>query len=147
MRKHQLPLCYHPAPEPPGTVKLGRASHVSLHCRCYAPLPSICLLGYAFCRVSPSISTPRDSKAGGVLTNNLHRTWPDSQSRLITTYPIASSCDAFTGLSYPAIFPACAKKYQRLQVSPPRPDTSRCPQQPTCGAWVIRSPASPKADL
>lgn len=71
-----LPLCYHPAPEPPGAVKLGRASHVSLHCRCYAPLPSICLLGYAF----PSISTPRDSKAGGVLTNKFPRTWPDSQS-------------------------------------------------------------------
>lgn len=40
-----LPPCYHPAPEPPGTVKLGRASHVSLHCRGDAPPPSICLLG------------------------------------------------------------------------------------------------------
>jgi len=109
--------------------------------------PPFCLLGIRLCPGCPVISTPRDSKAGGVLTNQHQQAWPDSQSRLITTYPTASSRDAVTGLSYPAIFPACAQKYQRLQISPQRPDTSRCPQQPTCGAWVIQSPASPKVDL
>ena len=59
-----------------------------------------------------------------------------ARSRPVTTYRNAPSCGAITGLSYTAILKGCPSKYQGFQLSPQPPDTSRCPQQPTCPAHV-----------
>lgn len=64
-----------------------------------------------------------------------------ARSRPVTTYRNAPSCGAITGLSYTAILKGCPSKYQGFQLSPPPPDTSRCPQQPTSPAHVEPSQA------
>lgn len=70
-----------------------------------------------------------------------------ARSWLVTSYPIASSTDAFTGLSYTAICGACAPQYRTIQISPHVPSASRHSQQPTCPDEVIPFPAPPHADL
>ncbi len=64
-----------------------------------------------------------------------------ARSRPVTTYRNAPSSGAITGLSYTAILKGCPSKYQGFQLSPPPPDTSRCPQQPTSPAHVEPSQA------
>jgi len=64
-----------------------------------------------------------------------------TKSRLTQSYPDASSADALTCLSYTAICLGCPRQYQRFQISPQRPDTSRCPQQPTGQDQVVPFPA------
>lgn len=70
-----------------------------------------------------------------------------TNSRLFVTYPNATSSAAITGLSYTAIFRACAQKYRMIQFSPHTPDTSRCPQQPTCQEQVLPFRAAPLVDF
>lgn len=70
-----------------------------------------------------------------------------ARSWLSVSHPAASSREAVTRLSYPAISTGCPVEYQVLQVSPPTPDASRRPQQPTCQAGVRPLRAAPQRDF
>lgn len=83
----------------------------------------------------------RDSKAPPLLIICLQHHSQTLKSWLVITYPNATSSDAITGLSFTAICKGCPSQYRRFQVSPQRPDTSRCPQQPTCREYVVPSQA------
>lgn len=70
-----------------------------------------------------------------------------ARSWLSVSHPAASSREAVTRLSYPAISTGCPVEYQVIQVSPQTPDASRRPQQPTCQARVRPLRAAPQRDL
>lgn len=141
------PPLRHTRPVPPGPVLRG--SHVSRGVRRHTPPGSPTTLG---ARALPkrAFGGPRFQSISltHVLASTcwLSRSLTDGQ-RLASTYRDAPSRGAITRLSCTAIRPAFARRYQTLQISPQVPDASRRPQQPTCSALVVRSPAPPAGDL
>jgi len=101
--------------------------------------------------LSFQISRARDSKAAPLLTMSASSVCLPPTSVVATgshfSYSDAPSTGAITGLSYTAIFPGCPGKYQVVQLSPPTPDASRRPQQPTSRDLVIPFRAPPNVDF
>ncbi len=138
-----LPLCHTFAQVPP--CAYVRASHVSPDCRSVTPPTSD-----VEARLAPHSYDFRGPRFQSISLTHFQSSTiitRVSHPRLYTSYPDAPSSGAITGLSYTTIRKACALRYQVLQISPQTPDTSRCPQQPTCRVQVRRSLAAPDWDL